>query len=384
VSPTPLWQTHIKLGNGNTLTAYQGKALSFQNQVLKLQVEPGKTLDVMVNNSTQVMAGTSTLMDYPANAALPLAIQNNLTVVVAYAEPAPLVATVILATFPANVVIPTLPPQTVAAQRAQIIANATPTLMPVGFIPTATPVLAHRIAEFPWGKVDLDLPLEQANEYARATACGQTITWVPPEKFSMWATNPQGMISGVGGAGYFHNVEILSRDAAWRINPDGSRFVQAVGLIRFLPRSNENTRKIALTIYEGAPIQIVVPTDARSMGGFGMKKDGNGEFVQTGVVGGVLAPTTFSVTDPNQLRIGQMVGIVESADLFHHPSRSLITEFTINKSDPWTFQPGAYSSMPWHSMVYYTQAPDPLASCDKGLQNLRDLGTLTPVVRWIW
>jgi hypothetical protein len=384
LTPTPKWQTTQLMPDGSRLPAFKGKVVSFQNGSLKIEVEPGKAFEMSVGNTTNVYAGASG-MDLVLNASQTLAftsaVKETALATIAYRDSAPTVAAIVMLSLSKESAasIPTVPPATWVAIANATRAYATPTATPAGFQATSTPVLDHRIAEFPWGKVDLDIPTEQANEYARANWCSQAAEWVPPEKFSMWATNPNGMIMGAMGGGYFHNVEILSRDNIWKSTPNGGRYFQAIGLIRNTQDRNDS-RKILLTIYEGAPIEVFVPVDERMMGGFGTKKTEDGDRVQNVIYSNQLAPTTFSITDINQIRVGQIFGIFERADLFHHPSRTLITEFSIPKSDPWIFQPGAYSASPIHALVFYTQAADPLSTCDR---RIKDLGaTFSNDWRW--
>ena len=372
--------------DGSRLPALNGKAVSFQNSTLKIEAEPGITFDLLVNEATVVYAGVSALSQVigPSQAAaFSAAVKESARVNVGYRDASPDTAVSVMLTLSkeALAALPTVPPQTQSAILNATRIHAPPTSTPPGFLATNTPVLAHRIAEFPWGKVDLDLPLAEANAYATMMWCARYASWIPPEKLPLYPTHPQAMVFGAGGGtGYFHNVEIVSRDAAWKIAPTGARYLQAIGLIR-KTQDHTDTRKIALTVYEGAPLLVFFPMDARAMGGFGVEQTGNGR-EQTFIQGAtVTVSTQFAVTDLNQIRVGQIYGLFESADIYHHPTRSLITEFTVNKSDPWIFQPGAYSSAPYHALVTYTQPFDWLGTCD---HFVKDLGLLFDPNDWRW
>ncbi len=167
-----------------------------------------------------------------------------------------------------------------------IVPTRTPTLPP----PTLTPVLSARLVDLPWGKVNLDLPVEESNSYAMAWWCHLEMSRVKAADANMWFTNPKGMLIGRDKLPYVLNVEIIRKDADWKLDPDGTRYLKAIGLARATPDKSD-TRHIDLTIYEHAPLDTNIPIDERMYNKL------------------TIAPIPGpGITDINQIRVGQIYG----------------------------------------------------------------------------
>ena len=167
-----------------------------------------------------------------------------------------------------------------------IVPTRTPTLPPT----TLTPVLSARLVDLPWGKVNLDLPVEESNSYAMAWWCHSEVPRVKSSDLHLWFTNPRGMLIGRAPMIYILNVEIVSKDSDWRLDAGGARYFRAIGLVRATPDKSD-TYQLNLAIYEHAPLDTNIPIDERMDNSL--------------TVAPVPGP---GITDINQIRVGQIYG----------------------------------------------------------------------------
>ena len=148
----------------------------------------------------------------------------------------------------------------------------------------------------PWGTVNLDPSIAENNDHALSTWCYRQIELVEADRVSLWSTNPMGMLIGRPVPRSMLNVEVLSRDADWRIAPSGEKYFIA-GVIAHATADQSDTHRFALQIYYNAPLAINAPVDERF--------NGNSKYWS------LFMPVDARVTDVNQIRVGQIYALID-------------------------------------------------------------------------
>jgi hypothetical protein len=197
------------------------------------------------------------------------------------------------------------------ATAARVFAQLTRTPVTPG-----PPPAVHRTFDLPWGKVDLDLPIEETNRYAMALLCERSIGRLQAENLPLWFTNPVGMIKQGKGTWIrsLLNVEIVDVSPEWKprelritklngeVVVETMSFFTAHGIVRVTPDKSD-TQMINLFIARNVGILTNMPSDHRLYNGPG--KPNNID----------LAPVeAFRITDPSQIRVGQIYGVTYTED----------------------------------------------------------------------
>ncbi|MBI5029057.1 MAG: hypothetical protein HZB51_00920 [Chloroflexi bacterium] len=252
---------HLELENGDIVTFRMPSEIAVAFTTISQNLTTG-------SRTTQPMDTLRAGINKP----LRLQIQNGVLTMALVVVPEP-IATSLARLKPMDAISP--------------MADRSPTATIFGA--TATPVLSHRYVEMPWGLVNLDLPIDETNEYAMAWWCHLEVERVRAQDLDMWHSNPKGMIIGRAKLPFVLNVEILNKDNDWT-SVSGTRYLRAEGLIRTTPNRSD-TYRIKLRIYEHASLATNIPIDDRMYDRFS------------------IAPVPgIGITDVNQIRIGQIYG----------------------------------------------------------------------------
>ena len=277
-----------------------GKVIGFTNNVLTVGLNGSGTANFTVTDETLVVvvpitptpkAGYPPVLN-PAEA-LQAAARENAPVRIERVENTVRFAVVSL---PNEIVAKDFPTLGISQMATATAVRVSAQLTRTPVTPDPPPAV-HRTFDLPWGKVDLDLPIAETNRYAMALWCEWLWAHLNAADLPMWFTNPVGMISGRAYHRYVLNVEIIEKEAKWRVSNLGNKYFYAWGIVRHTPDKSD-TQQIRLIIGYGAGILTNMPSDHRLYNGPG-KPNSN-----------YLAPVEgFTVTDPSQVRVGQIYGI---------------------------------------------------------------------------
>jgi hypothetical protein len=287
-TPTPL-PNHLK-----------GRVLGFSNNVLTIALDGGGTITLTVTEQIPVtVMPAEPVAGFPYSPvakpfdALQEAVRENAPVQV-WTKDNTLQAIVLSLLDAVATTFPTETTQQGMARHTQLITQLTPT--PAGFVPTPTPVLAPRFVDMPWGRINLDLPMAQSNDYAMSVWCWRNVVLISADLLPQWATNPNSIFFNHPNSRSVLNIEVIGKDTDWSVDSQGRKYFNAISVVRNTPNKSD-TQRFVLQIYYNAPLAVNMPTDSRLDGSVKNWL----EFTSV--------PNT--ITDINQIRIGQIYGLLE-------------------------------------------------------------------------
>jgi hypothetical protein len=199
----------------------------------------------------------------------------------------------------------TLPNATASAFLTETTAQRTmdasptpwvPTPTPAGFVPTPTPFATPWFVDMPWGKIDLNLSIDQSNAYAMTVRCWRQTVLIDANLLPLWATNPNGIHFGHPNGRAVLEVKVVGKDADWSVDSQGQKYFNAY-VVAWQTPVEATLHHFALRIYDHAPLATNMPVDSRLDGGARYDVD--------------YAPVPTTLTDINQVRIGQIYEVIE-------------------------------------------------------------------------
>jgi hypothetical protein len=280
-TPTPL-PTHV-----------EGTVVSFSNGILTVHLSPitsdGSTVQIPVSNQINVFVPTGATYSLPVAdpmGALTTAARDHVSAELDVADDNTV-----------KDVVFEFPPADVAAfptVDAQAVPTLTPT--PAGFVPTPTPVAMPWMADMPWGRVDLNIPIDQSNVYAMTVRCWRQTTLIDASLLHLWATNPNGIYFGHPNTRTDLEVKVIGKDMDWSVNSQGQKYFNAY-VESWQTPLEAAPHRFVLQIFYNAPLATNMPVDSRL--GSGAQYTVN------------YAPVPTMLTDINQIHIGQIYEVIE-------------------------------------------------------------------------